>query len=194
MNAVLKAGDIKPDELLLLIGGLQRREEETRLRCWIEAPDGWSFDWWPGLDGELRWCRAARDPATQSATVAIERSTAGRLFAPDGELRWRYISALGDSCYRCVFLGHVDWGASRLDDHSPELAALTRDSKQQLLWGQQTDLTPGEWIELRIPHRFRYPTDGEPERVLLETEHWCDAIGQPHFIRLCDLHPYKENN
>lgn len=188
MTAILKAADVNRRELQMLIRDLQRGEEEGQLRCWIEAPDGWSFDWWPGLNGDLRWCRTGRDPAALSTKDVASRSTTGRLFGPDGELRWRHIPTLGKFCCRCVFLGKVDWVNSKLNDHSSELARLAPETKRHLLWGQQTDVSPGEWIELRIPHRFRYPIHGDPRSVLIETECWCDLSRQPHFFRLCDLH------
>ena len=57
------------------------------------------------------------------------------------------------------------------------------------LWGRQTRTTPGEWVELRIPHRFRYPVAGNPRSVSAVVEQWCDDVDEPHFLRLCDLEP-----
>lgn len=194
MNAVLKSADFDYDQLAALLAELERPEQATRLRCFIEAADGWSFDWWPGLAYEVSWYSAGSLPAPLAAETAVRNSQAGRLFAPDGELRWRRIPALGPSSYRCVFLGHADWVGDRVDDQSDLLEGLTAQTTRVLLWGQQTDASPGEWIELRIPHRFRYPIDGNPKGVLLEMERWLDATRQPHFIRLSDLHVYQETS
>ncbi len=192
MSSILKAADRTVDRLVELLGQLSRPDGSPPTRCWIEAPDGWAFWWWPGVDGTVRWCRAAEDPAETSVEEVVRRSYAGRVFAPDGELRWRVIPALGENCCRIVFLGTADWCPEALNDYSHKLAGMTRETKSYILWGQQTDVTPGEWIELRIPHRFQYPIDGNPRGVRLVTEHWRDASGQPHFIRYCDLKPFEE--
>ena len=63
-----------------------------------------------------------------------------------------------------------------------------------LPWGRQTKATPGEWVELRIPHRFRYPVAGNPGSVAAVVEQWCDDVGEPHFLRLCDLEPAQGTN
>jgi len=192
MNAILKCGDRTIQELLDLVDHLQRPDSAPQLRCWIEAPDGWSFDWWRGLTAQITWYRAASLPATLHATDAVQNSMAGRLFAPDGELRWRHIPALGSCCYRCLFLGQTDWVGSSLEDRSSLLHGLKQQTATALLWGQQSDISDGEWIELRIPHRFKYPIQGNPRGVLIQTELWLDAARQDHFVRLCDMHPYQE--
>ena len=119
----------------------------------------------------------------------MSRSTAGRLFAPDGELRWRVIPALGEECWRTVFLGHADWTGAALEDCTDHLHGLQPGRDRFFLWGKQSDATPGEWIELRIPHRFRYPVGGNPVNVMALVEQWRDAAGETHFCRLCDLEP-----
>jgi len=72
------------------------------------------------------------------------------------------------------------------------LAALAREKATYPLWGQQTKNTPGEWIDLSIPHRLRYPVDAETPargRVIakVKVEIWKDGRGEPQFIRLCEL-------
>ena len=193
MNNMLKAKDLTLEQFMSLPNQITRAEDAPALRCWFEAADGWAFDWWPGLKGEVLWCRTAANPSPLSATEIIRRSTAGRLFASDGELRWRTIPSLGPTPFRCVFLGQTDWFPNELDDMSAELGGLKPARKQYLLWGQQTDIAPDEWIELRIPHRFRYPIKNYAERVVLESEYWVDKTLQPHFVRFCDLHPYQES-
>ncbi len=123
----------------------------------------------------------------------LPRVAVGRVFAPPGELKWRRLPALGERRYRVVFLGE-GWMAAALEAPSPrdELGVLTRDEATYPLWGQQTEHTPGEWIDLRIPHRLRYPVDAETRaqgRVIakVKVEIWKDSRGEPQFIRLCDL-------
>ena len=219
MTAFLKAADLTQKQFLELIGKLQPSNDRQPGYVWLEAPDGWTFDWWDwkadlkgpsngdrqdcdqieadsaNNDGNLNmlsWCGTGREPIKEAAYDCLTRSTSGRLFAPAGELRWRTIPALGEACYRVVFLGNTDWVGTALEDHSGSLKDLHPHQDSFFLWGQQTSTTPGEWIELRIPHRFRYPVSGNPNRVKVFVEQWCDDTGLPHFLRLCDLEPYQE--
>lgn len=188
-TALLKAADLTPTGLHDLIGKLDPPSAKISRRVWLEAPDGWAFDWWPGLTHDLTWCGAGREPFLECARDCLSRSTAGRLFAPDGELRWRVIPSLGETCWRAVFLGTSDWVGGVLQDNSGLLAGLRPRRDRYFLWGRQTRTTPGEWVELRIPHRFRYPVAGNPRSVSAVVEQWCDDVDEPHFLRLCDLEP-----
>ncbi len=190
-NKCLKAADLTPDRLLDLVESFGSRDAETPHRVWLEAADGWAFDWWPGLDHDLNWCGASRKSVPERATRCLSRSSAGRLFAPHGELRWRVIPALGEGCWRTTFLGH-DWTGAAMEDCSDHLQGLEPKQERYFLWGQQTAATPDEWIELRIPHRFRYPVAGNPRHVIAVVEQWCDGVGEVHFHRLCDLEPAVE--
>ena len=127
MTALLKAADLTPEQFLDLMATLHQPDAAppTR-RIWLEAPDGWAFDWWLGLEGQLHWCGAGREPVVEPANTCLGRSTSGRLFARDGELRWRTITALGQSCWRTVFLGTTDWVGVTLDDHSTTCSPSTR--------------------------------------------------------------------
>ena len=193
MTAFLKTADLTPDQFLDLITNLDH-DDTPQQRIWLEAPDGWAFNWWCGLAGDLCWCGAGREPVEQSARDCLIRSTSGRLFAPDGELRWRVIPSLGESCWRTVFLGNADWVGTALDDYSNRLHDLHPHQDSFFLWGQQTDATPDEWIELRIPHRFNYPISDNPRSVSIVVEQWNDDAGEPHFVRLCDLKPSQEKS
>lgn len=198
MNAILKASDLTPAGLLELIGALRLSAAE-RIRAWIEAPDGWALAYWPGLAGLLPWCGAGRSPRDVPAAEVLPRAYAGRLFAPSGELRWRVLPMLGERSCRTVFLGTEDWGVHPLAARDElERRKLSPHRACHPLWGQQTRRTPGEWVELRIPHRFRYPVEapapaGGRVGVLTEVETWSDDRGEPHFMRLCDLRPYRED-
>jgi hypothetical protein len=126
----------------------------------------------------------------------LPRAASGRLFAPDWELRWRVLPCLGERRCRAVYLGQQDWCPERLRPR--ELNGLTPARGEAILWGQQTGRTPGEWVELRIPHRFRYPVPAAPApaggrlgvRAVLEV--WSDGRGEPQLVRLCDLKSYTE--
>ena len=193
MITFLKAKDLTQEQFLELIGKLQPDNDKQLGYVWLEAPDGWAFDCWgwhPSFEGELSWCGAGREPIKESSQNCLTKSITGRLFAAEGELRWRTIPVLGEECWRTVFLGNDDWVGTALDDHSSSLSNLQPHQDSFFLWGQQTPSTPGEWVELRIPHRFRYPVPGKPNRVKVLVEQWCDDTGAPHFFRLCDLKPH----
>ena len=191
MTAFLKAADLTQEQFLDLVKNLQLDTVSDDCYIWLEAPDGWALDRWTSKD-ELRWYGAGRESIEKSTRDCLMRSTAGRLFAPAGECRWRTIPALGQPYWRTVFLGNVDWVGTALEDHSDTLNGLHSHEESFLLWGQQSSETPDEWVELRIPHRFRYPITGNPERVKVVVEQWDDDTGAPHFVRLCDLKPYEE--
>ena len=190
MTAFLKAADLTQDAFLQLIENLHLDADTSTCYVYIEAPDGWALDCWnrqSGLKEEIRWYGTGHETVKKSSRDCLTKSIAGRLFAPDGELRWRAIPALGDSCWRVVFLGNIDWVGTTLEDYSDSLDNLHPYQDSFYLWGQQTTTAPDEWIELRIPHRFQYPIDGNPNRVKVVTEQWKDSIGEPHFVRLCNL-------
>jgi hypothetical protein len=222
MNAILKSGDLELGSLTELAGQLQPVDDSATLpiRIWAEGILGWTFDIWRGLDGRLRWCAAGREPLELTGRAVLAQAESGRFFAPDGELKWRTI--LVDAPEggerikrsRVVFLGTRDWFPAfdrlalrtELDQLSPSDSSL-----DVILWGQQSEHSPGEWIELRIPHRFRYPVStAQPEEesaggddvkggrrhslrsgVRVKTETWLDRFGTPHFMRLCDLVVYQ---
>lgn len=190
MTAFLKAADLIQNEFLALIQNLTPDTDALPCYVLLEAPDGWVLDWWDwksGLEGELYWYGAGREPIKKSSRDCLTKSTVGRLFAPEGELHWRTIPALGDTCWRVIFLGNIDWVQTALEDYSDSLNNLHPRQDNFYLWGQQTPETPGEWIELRIPHRFQYPITGNPSRVKIVTEQWENDTGEPHFVRLCNL-------
>jgi hypothetical protein len=225
MKAILKAGDLDWGALAELVDLLHPADDPASVpvRIWAEGAGGWSLDFWRGLEGRVRWCAAGREPTELAGRTVLERSESGRLFAPDGELKWRRIledspdgEAMVQRC-RLVFLGTRDWFPSfdglaprtELDQLSPSESTV-----DLMLWGEQSEHSPDEWIELRIPHRFRYPVDRtqsvadsaadddvtgtrrRPTRsgVRVRTETWLDRWGTPHFMRLCDLvvYPIKE--
>ena len=191
--AILKAGDVTRDELTELLSRLQLDASPAgRARIWVEAPDGWALDYWPAPDGSLHWCAAHREPIRLPVLKCLQAAWAGRVFAPSGELRWRVLDGLAPRDCRTVFLGDHDGLPDSLQDRSDALQGLVAQREHYFLWGQQTDLAPGEWIELRIPHRFRYPVAGRPKGVRAVVEVWRDALGDPHFERWCELEPYSE--
>lgn len=195
---ILRAGDLTPSELSELLQDLTPPAEE-KVRCWLDAADGWALDYWTGPNGTVRWNGSGRDPSDAPLKDLLPRVTLGRIFAPSGELKWRLLPALGERCCRTVFLGS-GWQSSRLEallSPCEELAALSRDEATYPLWGQQTPHTPGEWIDLRIPHRLRYPVDAQTPsqgRVIarVRVEVWKDSRGEPQLIRLCDMSAHWE--
>jgi hypothetical protein len=189
--ATLRASDLTCSELLQLLKELTPPSGET-VRCWLEAFDGWALDSWRGFGAKVRWNRAGQDPREEPLADLLPRVTFGRIFSPSGELKWRQLPALGERCCRVVFLGQWDGPALERLPVREELAFLRPGKVEYPLWGQQTAQTPGEWIDLRIPHRLRYPvvTETPTEGRLiayLKVELWKDERGEPQFVRLCDL-------
>ena len=188
MGTFLKASDLTLDQFLELFQNLPVFEDDSVPIVWMEAPDGWTFAEWPGMEGSVPWHGAGRERSDEAVRKILQRSASGRVFNSDGELRWRAIPALGTSCWRTVFLGPGNWMNHALEDHSHILNGLSPHSSSSYLWGQQTSNTPGEWLDLRIPHRFRYPVaKQETGRVKIAIEEWRDGTGEPHFVRLCNL-------
>jgi hypothetical protein len=192
--AVLRAKDLTLPELLALLVNWGRG------RVWLDAPDGWALAYWPGLVGKLPLCSAGSEPGEVAAKDAVSRSVAGRLFDGAGELRWRQLPVMGLSAWRTVYLGEDAESVASLEKRS-ELDDLTNTKSEHPLWGiltaaaRRNDDAQDEWVELRIPHRFRYPVDVPTPRpmalaVKAVVETWKDKRGEAHFMRLCDLLAY----
>ena len=202
MEPVLRAADLTPEMLAGLLGSL-RYPEGHRVRTWLEGIDGWSLDFWPGLEGRVLWYGAGRVPTQRIVRDLLTQLVGGRVFDLDGELRWRRLPALGKQPCRTVYLGK-DFQAVNSLDLRGELAGKSPRTSEYPLWGLLTSATCGrtnepEWVELRIPHRFRYPVQvatppAGPLAVKAVVETWVDGCGEPHFSRLCDLRPTSENN
>jgi hypothetical protein len=201
MAAILKSGDLPSHDIVELSGRIKPADGEP-VRIWAEGLDGWSLDYWGGLDAPVAWNRAWESPEKIPGREAMSRAISGRIFAPSGELRWRIIerpSVLEPGRCRAVFLGRSDWLPGLLTARDElERLRMVPVPGTTLLWGQRTAHSEGDWIELRIPHRFRYPvevspvaaTGDRPVGVQVLTESWIDRSGQSHFLRLCDLSPY----
>jgi hypothetical protein len=194
---VLRAADLEPAELPELLAAWPITDGRSAW-IWLEAADGFTLDAWSGCAGKLFWYQAGKLPEKLPVAEVLPRILSGRLFSPDGELRWRFLPILGNRSIRAVVLGKTEL-AERFGRLSPrsELDSLSRSTMEYQLWGQQTPDTPGEWIELRIPHRFRYPVEaGVPVsgRVLvkLEVELWRDRAGRVQFVRLCRVFATQE--
>jgi hypothetical protein len=194
MRAILKASDIPATELTELVEQIQAPDQ---LRIWAEGFDGWALDLWGGPSAEVRWYAAGRLAGALKGREVLAQAQAGRLFAPSGELKWRVLPTPAPPRCRVVFLGNPDWLPGRLHVRDElDRLGMTSSVESAILWGQKTGASDGDWIELRIPHRFRYPVSeldaapGGGVGVRVWTEVWCDRAGDPHFIRLRDLTPY----
>jgi hypothetical protein len=189
--STLRANDLTPAELQQLLQELSPPSGES-VYCWLEAFDGWALDNWPGFHGDVHWNGAGRDPRAESLPKVLPRVTDGRIFSASGELKWRVLPALDERCCRVVFLGN--WVCPSLErlPRRKELEELKPEKAEYPLWGQMTQHTPGVWIDLRIPHRLRYPVPAQtpPQgRVIvrMQVELWKDRRGEVHFLRFCDL-------
>jgi len=117
--------------------------------------------------------------------IPFESCIRGRIFHPEGELRWRLI----DGHYRTVFLGNADWIGDILIDAPSELKELNPQVCNMILWGRRRDMED-EWIEQAVPHRFHYPLEGgniSQGRLKLITENWYDSFGRLVFSRFKNL-------
>lgn len=167
---------------------------EDRLAwVWLDGVDGFTLDFWPGPSGEIRWYRAGQLAQKRPLADVLDNVLSGRIFTSAGELRWRVLPVLGPKPVRTVFLGDEVFGQRFQQWLNPkDLPEMTARPFTYRLWGQQTVNTPGEWIELRIPHRFVYPVAVQSQvkgRVLakLRAEAWVDGAGRVHFVRLCQV-------
>lgn len=109
----------------------------------------------------------------------LSRTDQGRIFSPEGELRWRRLS----DEMRTVYLGDSPPGG--LPDCSAELDGLAPAIRQLLLWGVRTE-TDNEWLEQQVPHRFVYPVESARfarGRVALKVEDWKDSARISRFSR-----------
>ncbi len=196
---ILLAGDLAPVQLHELLNGWPSAPDASWY-CWLETAEGWTLDRWPVRSGCVRWYRAGQRASPCRVDDLLPRLLQGRIFSPAGELRWRVLPALGESCCRTVFLGRDDaLPASSILQPQMDLSRDRWTSREQRypLWGQRTARTPDCWIDLRIPHRLNYPVDVvQPPSgrmiVYLRVEIWDDPRGEPQYVRLCDLEIQQE--
>ena len=116
----------------------------------------------------------------------ISATDQGRIFFPEGELKWRR----ADDLMRVVYLGKQA-PPDGLEDYSPEMEGLKPEKSEFILWGVRTE-KENEWIEQQVPHRFAYPVAGKKfarGRVALVVENWLDPAGMARFSR---YHSLKE--
>lgn len=116
----------------------------------------------------------------------LETTEQGRIFSPEGELKWRRV---GDRM-RVVYLGK-ELAPEGLEDRSSELVDLEKHHSELILWGQRSE-TKNEWIEQQVPNRFNYPISTAQHsrgRAAISIENWIDAFGFTKFSR---YHSLKE--
>ena len=115
----------------------------------------------------------------------------GRIFSPQGELKWRKL----DGLMRAVYLGEGPL-PDKFEDNHGEIDELKSQLQEYYLWGRYREAT-AEWIEQQVPHRFKYPLSdvtGDMDRVVLVTEALVDGAGIPRFQRYYDVKVKREND
>jgi hypothetical protein len=149
-----------------------------------------------GLVGDFSWPEEAllsafspseaRFDYFHSDEAFLSATESGRIFFPDGELKWRKL----DGLIRVVFLGNARPPLG-LDDFSSDLEGLASVKAEYFLWGERTEKAQ-EWIEQQVPHRFSYPfleKNFSCGRVALVVEKWMDSTDLVGFSR---YHSIKE--
>ncbi len=163
----LLVGHIHSEALSDLLAELAKPEPVLLLAF---APDRFWFEFW------------------QDQAKDMVRSEQGRIFGPQGELKWRQAK----QGFQVVYLGE-NGPRSWLQDASEELRSLHPAWREVLLWGERTDLEQG-WIEQQVPHRFDYPVSSQEHkrgRVTMKLEEWRDKAGMPCFVRYHSLQEAK---
>jgi len=136
----------------------------------------------------------------------------GRIFSPEGELKWRRIEKqmrmvyIGKSTPPPCFFHPVHEndapkenpflkGDLTEEDLEGEKGKISQSSgKRLLLWGERT-VGHDEWIEQQVPHRFNYPITGKQSRkgrVTLVIKQWFNESGFPVFSRYHHLEESEE--
>ena len=119
----------------------------------------------------------------------LSQTDYGRIFSPDGELKWRRVNGQ----IRVVYLG-TKVPPPGLVDYSSKLEKLTTSKSELILWGTRQE-TKDEWIEHQVPHRFKYPVNSNKYprgRVAIVVENWMDSAGFISFSRYYSIKEIPE--
>lgn len=164
---------------------------DSVLRYWSIDPQDWSDFWHALVKPKQAWIWA-EDAATWHFSTIEEYTELpglrGRLFAEQGELRWRQIE---QDRLALVFLGTQLWdGLDKMHDASDNLHSLVPQPIQHILWGEWESRLEA-WVEQRIPHHFKYPTTGS--RVMLTGYQLVDPVTYAvQFQRYAAVKPWSE--
>jgi hypothetical protein len=186
--AYLCTGDISTGQLLEVIHAHCRKEDRFLMafspdKAKLEKITYRTFsDRWLDIGFSFGncWGWRSRRKSEQCDDAFLSATEQGRIFSPDGELRWR---KLGETL-RTVYLGYPPI-SNVLTDCSDELENLSPTKRKLLLWGKRTGHY-SKWLEQQMPHNFDYPIDSSEfprGRVALVVEQWVDAAGIPKFSR-----------
>lgn len=159
---IVRAGDLKGDELQRLLSKVQASGgEEPPAWFWLTTPDEWTIERWRGLEARVPVYQTQRSGGERAVGELVSKSEWGCIFQPLWELRWRRLEPFVDGRFRVRFAGEPG------DDLQATLEELLRcaldvegwqaEQRKYRLWGEHSEATDPDWIELRIPHRFRYP-------------------------------------
>ncbi len=193
----VQAADLTWEQFAQLLRDLNRGPDAPKLRGWLEWPDGCSFDWWTSWNSEIACYCAWQRPRRKNFSTVVPEATAGRIFAPDGQLQWRVLPGERDTrIWRVVFIGSNQWWQDAqlagFRDFSDQFSACSIRRCQYYLWGLHSPISPGEWVELRIPQRFSYPVEKPCRGVRIEVEDFLNSVGEVVLSRWCDLIPVDE--
>ncbi|KPA19000.1 hypothetical protein MHK_000778 [Candidatus Magnetomorum sp. HK-1] len=108
----------------------------------------------------------------------------GRIFSPEGELKWRRI----DNHMRVVYLGNQEQ-TDGLNDYSSEIYDYKTKYSNLILWGIRIGQQK-EWFEHQVPNLFPYPVTEKKYskgRVAIVVESFIDSTGNIQFSRYFDI-------
>jgi len=193
--------------LLGLLTHIGQSGDCTPAYLWAQTSEAWVFDRWQDVNQAVCCYRANQllDRNDWKPSERLLETLSGRWFTDILQIQWRCVTIDGARYVRVVCMGdsaavsrckeNLD-GASELFHTDTQTLDLQCNATGEsfLLWGQQTSNSPGEWIELSIPHRLSYPigADGVPQYVGVRALRWVDCVGETHFLRYTGLVPLDD--
>ncbi|QTA92052.1 hypothetical protein [Desulfonema magnum] len=109
----------------------------------------------------------------------LSETDQGRIFSPNGELKWRRTGHK----MRVVYLGNDLFDG--LEEHSEEMVGLTSEQSEFILWRIGIDKNT-KWIYKKFSDKK------SDKKVVLIVEKWLDSSGLPRFSRYHSLGTIKE--
>ncbi len=185
----VRAGDINIEQLLVLLDEISPAVAEGKPPwVWITTVEEWVLDNWPGTDGKVLAYRAGTTASKRAVKELIGLSDSGCVFMPEYEVRWRRMEPYRAGTCRVRVAGQTGMLPGRAGELlGRELSLETPDVERFFrLWGEHSEFTGNDWVELRIPHRLRYPLPVN-RFVWLSVALIVDDCGRVQYVRWREL-------